>query len=106
MTPAMAQANSPHRFVDRINTPMLVIHGDKDYRVPIGEALRLWYELLTESRLPAAADGTSPHRFLYFPSENHWVLSPQHAKLWYQVVTAFLAEHVLGQSRTLPETLG
>ncbi|BBZ76714.1 peptidase S9 [Mycolicibacterium anyangense] len=106
MTPAMAQANSPHRFVDRINTPMLVIHGDKDYRVPIGEALRLWYELLTASRLPAAADGTSPHRFLYFPSENHWVLSPQHAKLWYQVVTAFLAEHVLGQSRTLPETLG
>ena len=70
---------------------MLVIHGDKDYRVPIGEALRLWYELLTESGLPAADDGTSPHQFLYFPSENHWVLSPQHAKIWYQVVTAFLA---------------
>lgn len=106
MTPAMAQANSPHRFVDRINTPMLVIHGDKDYRVPIGEALRLWYELLTESRLPAAEDGTSPHRFLYFPSENHWVLAPQHAKLWYQVVTAFLAEHVLGESVAFPDTVG
>ncbi len=106
MTPAMAQANSPHRFVGNISTPMLVIHGDKDYRVPIGEALRLWYELLTDSGLPAADDGTSAHRFLYFPSENHWVLSPQHAKIWYQVVTTFLAEHVLGEAASLPETLG
>ena len=106
MTPEMAERNSPHRFVDQINTPMLVTHGDKDYRVPIGEALRLWYELLTESGLPAAEDGTSPHRLLYFPSENHWVLSPQHAKIWYQVVTAFLALHVLGEDVELPEALG
>jgi len=78
--------------------------------VPIGEALRLWYELLTLSRLPAVSHGegagSSPHRFLYFPAENHWVLSPQHAKIWYQVVTAFLAEHVLGESGEFPETLG
>ncbi|AEV74707.1 dipeptidyl aminopeptidase/acylaminoacyl peptidase [Mycolicibacterium rhodesiae NBB3] len=106
MTPEMATANSPHNHVGRIATPMLVIHGDKDYRVPIGEALRLWYQLLTESRLPAADDGTSPHQFLYFPSENHWVLSPQHAILWYQVVTAFLSHHVLGEDIELPETLG
>ncbi|MCV7225462.1 S9 family peptidase [Mycolicibacterium komossense] len=106
MTREMAEANSPHRFVGQITTPMLVIHGDKDYRVPIGEALRLWFELLTESGLPAAEDGSSAHRFLYFPSENHWVLSPQHAKIWYQVVTAFLAQHVLGVPTELPETLG
>ena len=106
MTPEMAEQNSPHRFVGDIATPMLVIHGDKDYRVPIGEALRLWYELLTESGLPAAEDGTSPHRFLYFPSESHWVLTPPHAKIWYQVVTAFLARHVLGEDVELPETLG
>jgi dipeptidyl aminopeptidase/acylaminoacyl peptidase len=106
MTPDMATANSPHRFVNQIRTPMLVIHGDKDYRVPIGEALRLWFELLTESGLPAAEDGSSPHQFLFFPSENHWVLTPQHAKLWYQVVTAFLARHVLGEEVGLPETLG
>ncbi|MGE2835055.1 prolyl oligopeptidase family serine peptidase [Mycobacterium sp. SMC-4] len=97
MTPAMAAENSPHQYVADIVTPMLVIHGDKDYRVPIGEALRLWYELLSASGLPAADDGTTAHRFLYFPSENHWVLQPQHAKLWYQVVLAFLAGHVLGQ---------
>ncbi|AQA04485.1 S9 family peptidase [Mycobacterium sp. MS1601] len=106
MTPEMAEQNSPHRHVANISTPMLVIHGDKDYRVPIGEALRLWFELLTASGLPADDSGQSPHRFLYFPSENHWVLTPQHAKLWYQVVTAFLAEHVLGETSALPETLG
>ncbi|WP_156448302.1 prolyl oligopeptidase family serine peptidase, partial [Mycobacterium sp. NAZ190054] len=106
MTPEMTSANSPHLFVSEIATPMLVIHGDKDYRVPIGEALRLWYELLSKSALPAADDGATVHRFLYFPSENHWVLSPQHAKIWYQVVLAFLGHHVLGQHAELPETLG
>ncbi len=106
MTPEMTAANSPHRFVSDIATPMLVIHGDKDYRVPIGEALRLWYELLSRSALPAADDGTTVHRFLYFPSESHWVLNPQHAKIWYQVVTAFLSRHVLGSDAGLPETLG
>ncbi|HEX3286716.1 MAG TPA: alpha/beta fold hydrolase [Mycobacterium sp.] len=106
MTRDVATANSPHRFVTEIRTPMLVIHGDKDYRVPIGEALRLWYELLAESGLPAGDDGTSPHQFLYFPSENHWVLKPQNAKIWYEVVAAFLARHVLGDEIELPETLG
>jgi dipeptidyl aminopeptidase/acylaminoacyl peptidase len=106
MTPQMAAANSPHRFVERITTPMLVIHGDKDYRVPIGEALRLWYELLASSGLPAGDDGSSPHRFLYFPSEHHWVLAPQHIKIWYQVVLAFLAVNVLEEIGELPELLG
>jgi dipeptidyl aminopeptidase/acylaminoacyl peptidase len=106
MTPEMTAANSPHHFVGNINTPMLVIHGDKDYRVPIGEGLRLWYELLASSALPAGEDGSSPHRFLYFPSEDHWVIAPQHTKIWYQVVFAFLAEHVLGESAKWPEALG
>ncbi|ANS78294.1 prolyl oligopeptidase family protein [imported], putative [Serinicoccus hydrothermalis] len=97
MTEEMGQANSPHRFVEDIVTPMLVIHGDKDYRVPIGEGLRLWYELLSRSGLPQAEDGTTAHRFLFFPHENHWILKPQHAKVWYATVSAFLAEHVLGQ---------
>ncbi|WP_298455479.1 prolyl oligopeptidase family serine peptidase [uncultured Cellulomonas sp.] len=106
MTESMALANSPHRFVESIRTPVLVIHGDKDYRVPIGEGLRLWYELLERSGLPADAEGRSPHRFLYFPDENHWVLAPQHAVVWYGVVSAYLAEHVLDEQRELPEVLG
>lgn len=106
MTPEMALENSPHLAVGEIRTPMLVIHGDKDYRVPIGEGLRLWFELLTKSGLPASDDGETVHRFLYFPDENHWVLTPQNAKVWYQVVSAFLAERVLGQTPELPTTLG
>ncbi|NLG21573.1 MAG: prolyl oligopeptidase family serine peptidase, partial [Actinomycetales bacterium] len=107
MTREMGEANSPHRFVEQIVTPMLVIHGDKDYRVPIGEGLRLWYELLAHSGLPAGDDGSTEHRFLYFPNENHWILSPQHAKVWYQVVSGFLAEHVLGaEAPELPVELG
>ncbi len=106
MSPEMAVENSPHLYVADITTPMLVIHGDKDYRVPIGEGLRLWYELLAESGLPADDDGKTDHRFLYFPDENHWVLMPQHTKIWYEVVTAFLSEHVLGEDVALPEILG
>lgn len=106
MSPEMAVENSPHLYVADITTPMLVVHGDKDYRVPIGEGLRLWYELLSESGRPADDEGKTDHRLLYFPSENHWVLSPAHAKIWYQVVFTFLAEHVLGETLVLPETLG
>lgn len=106
MTSDMAERNSPHRHVGEISTPMLVIHGDRDYRVPIGEGLRLWYELLTDSARPADDDGTSPHQFLYFPNEGHWVATPQHAKVWYQVVASFLGTHVLGVEADLPETLG
>ena len=85
---------------------MLVIHGDKDYRVPIGEGLRLWYELLSRSGLPADDDGTSAHQFLYFPSEGHWIGAPQHTKIWYQVITAFLDNHLFGREVGLPELLG
>ncbi|MHA3020571.1 alpha/beta fold hydrolase [Mycobacterium sp. BMJ-28] len=106
MTEHMTQHNSPHRSVGAIRTPMLVIHGDKDFRVPIGEALRLWYELLADSASPADDAGESPHRFLYFPDEGHWIASPQHTKVWYQVIIAFLARQVLGEDGTLPDTLG
>ncbi len=95
-SPAMYENNSPHLHVKNITTPMLVIHGDKDYRVPIGEALRLWGEL-TRHGVPA--------RFLYFPDENHWVLTPGNATVWYQTVFAFLAQHVLGQEWERPSLL-
>jgi dipeptidyl aminopeptidase/acylaminoacyl peptidase len=92
--PERYAANSPHRFANSISTPMLVVHGDKDYRVPIGEALRLWYDLM---RRDVEA------KFLYFPDENHWVLSPGHARVWYETVFAFLAQHVLGEKWVRPE---
>jgi dipeptidyl aminopeptidase/acylaminoacyl peptidase len=89
-------ANSPNRSLGAIRTPMLVIHGDKDYRVPLGEALRLWAD--AQGRVPGA-------RFLYFPDENHWILKPGHVTVWYQTVFAFLAEHVLGEEWQQPELL-
>lgn len=106
MTPERARINSPHLHVENIRTPMLVIHGDKDYRVPIGEGLRLWYELVSKSALAADEDGKTPHRFLYYPDENHWILTPQHGKIWYSVVENFLAEHVLQTHTELPRELG
>jgi dipeptidyl aminopeptidase/acylaminoacyl peptidase len=98
----MIEQDSPHRFVDAIRTPMLVIHGDKDYRVPIGEALRLWAELAERSE---AEDGSMPHKFLYFPDENHWILTPQHAKVWYATVFAFLDTTVHGKPWVAPSIL-
>jgi dipeptidyl aminopeptidase/acylaminoacyl peptidase len=89
-------AGSPHLHVADIRTPMLVIHGDKDYRVPVGEALRLWSDL---GRLG------KPAKFLYFPDENHWILKPGDVPVWYETVFAFLAEHVLGQAWKQPELL-
>ena len=99
---AMAE-NSPHASIEKIVTPMLVIHGDRDYRVPIGESLRLWSELAEHH---AAPDGSTIHKFLYFPDENHWVLKPQHAVVWYETVFAFLDQHVHGAEWKRPRLLG
>jgi len=95
-SPEMYEANSPHRHISQIRTPMLVIHGNKDYRVPVGEALRLWWDL---SRYRAEA------KFLYFPDENHWILTPGNARIWYETIFAFLAQHVLGEEWQRPSLL-
>ena len=83
--PSRYEEWSPSRLLANIRTPMLVIHGQRDLRVPISEALRLWTDLRRHN---------VPARFLYFPDENHWVLKPQNARLWYETVVAFLDEHV------------
>ena len=94
--PSRYEEWSPSRLLANIRTPMLVIHGERDLRVPIGEALRLWTDL-RRHRVPA--------RFLYFPDENHWVLKPQNARLWYETVAAFLDEHVRGEEFRRPALL-
>jgi dipeptidyl aminopeptidase/acylaminoacyl peptidase len=83
----LLRENSPHHSADRFSAPVLVIHGDLDYRVPVGEALRLWTDL-RRRRVPA--------RFLYFPDENHWILRPPNVRVWYDCVLAFLDEHLRG----------
>ncbi|MEW1839862.1 S9 family peptidase [Nonomuraea angiospora] len=90
------QLLSPHNSLDKITTPLLVIHGDKDYRVPIGEGLRLWWDL-RRSEVES--------KFLYFPDENHWILKPGNVVAWYETVFAFLAQHVLGEEWKRPDSV-
>jgi len=90
------EAHSPNRHVGHIRTPMLVIHGERDHRVPVGEALRLWTDLRRHG---------VESRFLYFPDENHWIEKPQNARLWYETVFAFLDHHVLGHPWQRPGLL-
>jgi dipeptidyl aminopeptidase/acylaminoacyl peptidase len=94
--PERYAASSPHLWVADIVTPMLIIHGDRDYRVPVGEALRLWADLTSRS-LEA--------KFLYFPDENHWIMKPGDVPVWYETVFAFLAQHVQGEPWRRPELL-
>ena len=91
--PDWYRAFSPHHEIDAITTPMLVTHGNRDYRVPVSEALRLWWDLVS------AWEGEPeemPHRFLQLTSENHWVLTPSNAVVWNRAVLAFCDQHVLG----------
>jgi dipeptidyl aminopeptidase/acylaminoacyl peptidase len=73
---------SPVRFASGMNTPMLVIHGEKDYRVPVGQGL-LIYGVLKAKGVPA--------RLVYFPDENHWVLKARNGLLWLREVQDWLA---------------
>nr|WP_307723016.1 alpha/beta fold hydrolase [Kocuria varians] len=97
--PQQAATYSPHRFVERIRVPLLVIHGDKDYRVPVSQGLELWADLQRSTTVEG-------HRFLYYPDEGHWILKPANSRTWYETVLAFLAEHVLGEPWQRPELLG
>ena len=94
--------NSPHNSVDAIRTPMLVVHGNRDYRVPVSEALRLWWDLVSRW---AGDPAELPHRFLQLTGENHWVLSPANAQIWTDVVLGFCAQHVLGEKWTPSDLL-
>lgn len=94
--PERYREQSPHLHVKSINTPMLVVHGELDYRVPIGEALTLWTDL---KRHGVEA------KFLHFPDENHWILKPNNSRLWYETVRRFINRHALGREWTRPDLL-
>ncbi len=73
---------SPHKFVQNWDAPMLVIHNEKDFRVPLGQGM----EAFTAAQIKGI-----PSRFLYFPDENHWVTKPQNSVLWQRVFFDWLA---------------
>ena len=97
---------NPKEHVREIVAPMLVIHGDKDYRVPIAQGHALWYDLHEFSATPRDAEGRTRHRYLYFPDEGHWILGRGNAQVWYETFLGFLDEHVRGEAWERPATLG
>ncbi|SEA67976.1 Dipeptidyl aminopeptidase/acylaminoacyl peptidase [Bowdeniella nasicola] len=99
MRESQSAAYSPHEHVANIEVPMLVIHGDKDYRVPISQGHALWHALLRDSK-------ATGHKFLYYPDENHWILKPQNSRIWYETVLAFVDAHVRGKDFVRPRELG
>lgn len=66
-------ANSPHKFIDKWDTPILCIHGEKDYRINANQGM---------GAFNAARMRGIPAELLLFPDENHWVLKPQNGILW------------------------
>ena len=76
---------NPAHGAKGFNTPMLVVHGERDYRVPVTQGLEC-YGVLKAKGVPA--------RLLYFPDENHWVLKPRNSLLWYREVLGWLARFI------------
>jgi dipeptidyl aminopeptidase/acylaminoacyl peptidase len=76
---------SPSRRVPQMNTPTLITHGERDYRVPVSQGINL-HGALTGKGVPT--------RIVIFPEENHWILKPQAAVLWQREADAWLARYL------------
>jgi dipeptidyl aminopeptidase/acylaminoacyl peptidase len=76
---------SPHLSATNFKTPVLVVHGQLDYRLDVSEGLQLFTTL---QRLKV------PSKMLYFPDEGHWVLMPQNSQLWYKTVNDWVDQWV------------
>lgn len=74
---------SPSFFVKDFKTPTLVIHGELDYRVPVGQGLQLFTGLQMQK---------VPSKLLLFPDEGHWIQKPQNTVLWYQSFVDWIGE--------------
>ena len=74
-------SGSPHNFVQNWDTPILVVHGEHDYRIPYTQGL---------AAFNSAQMLGVPSRLLFFPSETHWVLSPQNGILWQREFNGWL----------------
>jgi dipeptidyl aminopeptidase/acylaminoacyl peptidase len=81
VSPAAYAHWSPRSYVDRFKTPTLVVHGEKDYRVPLEQGLGMFTALRRQG---------VPARLVVFPDENHWVLKPANSVRWYEEVIGWL----------------
>jgi len=76
---------NPVNDVAKWRVPMLVVQGEKDYRVPVDQGLSTFTALQRKG---------IESKLLYFPDENHWVLKPQNSILWHDTVNAWLKQHI------------
>ena len=83
--PMMYARWSPSKFVKSFQTPILIIHSERDYRVPFGEGLQLF---------TAVQRMGIDSKLLVFPDEGHWVLKPQNSQLWYHTVGDWLDKYL------------
>jgi dipeptidyl aminopeptidase/acylaminoacyl peptidase len=81
--PEVYQRWSPSYYTSEFKTPTLVIHGELDYRVPLGQGLQLFTALQMQK---------TPSKLLLFPDEGHWILKPQNSRLWYQSFIDWIGE--------------
>jgi len=84
------EKHSPHRLAKNFKTPMLIIHNDLDFRVPVSQGHELFTTL---QRLGV------PSKFINFPDEGHWVLKPKNSEYWHKEVFAWLKKYVLPGGR-------
>jgi dipeptidyl aminopeptidase/acylaminoacyl peptidase len=82
---ASYEKHSPHRLAAKFQTPMLIIHNDLDFRVPVAEGHQLFTTLQRRG---------VPSRFVNFPDEGHWVLRPQNSRYWNREVFDWLKKYV------------
>ncbi len=75
---------SPHKYAANFKTPMLVVHGALDFRVPLAEGMQVFTALQRQG---------VPSKFLYFPDEGHWVVKPLNAELWWTTVLDWIDEY-------------
>lgn len=87
------EKDSPHRFLSAWTTPTLILHGEKDYRVPISEALYLFTALQRRG---------VPSELMVFPDENHWIQKPRNIRTWYQTVLDFAQRYLTPSSSSSP----
>jgi dipeptidyl aminopeptidase/acylaminoacyl peptidase len=81
----LSDKQSANRFAQNFKTPTLVIHGEKDYRVPVTHGFE-YFNTLKMKGVPA--------RLIYFPDENHWILKPQNSRLWHKEVFAWVEKYI------------
>ncbi|MDQ2975710.1 MAG: S9 family peptidase [Acidobacteriota bacterium] len=83
--PAMYARWSPHNFARNFKTPILIVHGELDYRVPTGEGLQLYTAVKRQG---------IDSKLLIFPDEGHWVLKPQNSQLWHHTVLDWVNKYL------------